>query len=529
MKTGPEGNERRWEVWQSLFPVVVGAAFVGWMLVNWTRLGWLAGFHDVVILPVVLKGIYANTILLWSLASAIALAMILWPDGRIWPIVSLTAAVGLLGWLVVYGMARNSPWTSFPLIAILVYVLLRYLWRFVLRVPGLARWLFRELSSYTENNPRCDQYFDAMRAAWIGGDGDQSLWNGEDRRTRPKGRWAKSFTLLRDGLRPVIWIVKLIVWRPIPQRLRHSWLEQILRQYEAEAVWHFRRVQTGATADWDEKWKKLLQATDAISEYTIFGPSHFKLASRESADLDALTVTAARYDRLSRMVLCRMLWYANTIADESGDLPEAVPECWDALLKYRKMALARSVTFRQLYVFGESPAIEEQIDTLTGKSVQGQDAIQRWLLLTSLVLNQQVPDSSFHEVLARLRQQLEGFLDSKTTSSADQVLMVRKALELAFDLREMGWCQMLMATLWYEVPSGDEKLYDVEDAVFDGHSNYRVALRVDTSELQLAAWRAAAVAFSRAGCHEYVDRIKDEVRKRKDLENSRNQRHAAVA
>ena len=164
-----------WSGW-GLRLLAVTAAAVGawWLLPRWLPYP-LATLHDELILPLVLKGVYGNTSLAWLLGAACVLCLLLWPHRARWRSLVLWIVVVILivPWITMYEMWRNAFLSSALLIAVLAYVVLRYLWvSAVVLAPVLGERMHRSLLLYAksphERRQYCDAirlYYDAMRAA----------------------------------------------------------------------------------------------------------------------------------------------------------------------------------------------------------------------------------------------------------------------------------------------------------------------------------------------------------------------------
>jgi hypothetical protein len=535
----PERGETSWQLWRVVVPVAVAAAVAAWFAQRGLRLpAYIAQFHDDKILWVVLKGIYAPPGILAACAALAAVVLLLYPHGRVWPVATILVAALAAGWIVSYEMWRNAPWASVFVMGVSAYVLARYAWKLIVRIPLFGRIPFAFLEAYVSSNPRAEGYYDAIMGTSTRADGsapavdDRALWQ-RAKADSPAGRWARWFAKAaqpyRQDAHPA-WLgwVRLLNGHRVPASLRNHWLRQILLRREEQARANFRKDQCSPDGgQWKQAMDLLITACEARAEYLAFDPaSHPEESER-------LLEVAALYDHLARLTLIRQMWLANTEPPEPAPGDAAgmnqftvalgkIDDEWKALRAQRRTLLGRAAKFRALYLGlpadGDAAAELKVLGELSRKNAKvGGKAVQLLVLAISRIQETQFAGKGWAPADAEMAEQLSSQLGEALECAGrararDRAMAARKALELAIDCRSPRWAQIV---LWMQLLSerapGREEDYD--DAAFEGHIYWFLARTIDADELRLVLYRQAAEAFRIARRPQEFNALRDEVRR----------------
>jgi len=502
---------RSWTRWGRRFAVALAAALAGWwglQAVPWPLL--VAEFHDWVVLPVLLKVVYANGNVLWLCTTFCAVALLLRPHGRVYPALAVLAGATFLGWAVLYEMWRNALASSAVLAAVLAYVLARYHWVGVMRVPLAARLVFRCLRRCVEADHRCATLFDAIRAAsgpFLSRGPGAGIWErrNEPVKTAGLGFWGEAYGLLarlhRRRVWPVLALARLICGRRVPGSVRWFWLSRILEALYEGARYNVSR-QEQRQDNWIRVWHHLIEVSEARAEQGAFNTAALGKGS------PILPRVAETYDLLSRIGLARQYWLL--IAGQANDDPD-VTAAWRRLREKRQQLIGKSVQLRREYLGlpplteGEVPAGETASVSLAGERPEEvAQALTLRMSYCQLAMNSPGGQNGAREVMQRLTDDLRRFYQQHRDYWRPVAL---KAIELGLDAGDLQWTHPILV----ERPAQAGADADASGARLEGHFWWRIARELPAGAAARNAWRKVAEAFANGGCQDEFECLRQEI------------------
>jgi len=512
-------------------PTIVLLSVPVWILLGamvWPR--DLAEAYDRTVLPVALRVVYGQPVILWLCAAGCIAALLLWPHRWAWPLVAACAGAVFLGWVIWYEMWRNAVLSTVLVGAAAAYALARYLWVPIVRGTRLPGWrMYRSLRRYVERQSRCDLYYDAIRAFCRPASGDSDspaarLWRrGGAVQSRGTGIWGRLFAVparwyragwtsagRRARAQPCavqMELARLIARRQVPASLEIQWLWQAL-----ERLWRRRTGEVTRSAGDPERWTAaydaLVEVTEARAEYLAFDPPSLPPSA------PALAQAAEMYDDLCRIALTRQLWILNTQCPDPalGAVPEDLQGQWEKLDDQRRRLGGNAVILRQRFCGVTAPdRLTEKMQAVLAPAAGDADSPRRRAQKVILAISycQQALAETDERALpaSGLVARLTGAIHRlwRDPQAADRRAVAQKAVELSADSGDYRWAQDVLSIPWPEWPEGE---------LLAGHVYWRLARTTHDDRLQADASRQAALAFLRGRWGDELEALKAEVRDR---------------
>jgi hypothetical protein len=500
-----------------------------WRIHGWRLLGWLvvvlaigvffrvvgprnilggtlaASLHDRVLLPVVLKWIYAS-VWLFPCIGLLSLLLVLRPEGRWFRTVVMVLAGSFCLWAVIYEMWHNALTSTAVVAAVLLYVIGRYLWvPCTSAVRGIARRIYFSMRRYALAEKEQGGsygairiYYDAIRAFSLPSQHSSGptprLWDRSARPVDPAdagllgevagAAWLvgalfflplvalAAFLLRQDHrfwrwllARPAGWyrekdftgmlplwirVGRFLVHRKIPASLEFEWLRNLLDNLVTAARIQLHKNQ-GDRLTWLTAYRNLADAIGARVEYAIFDLDATPRKSRHLAD------AADDFDELSRIALVRQISVANV---DHGD--SQAQGRWKELTPYRVASIQKALLLREhARGNGQTDDPQQRLQGLVAAADRrgADDAnVQNMVLTMSYCqlallgeLDLPKPEATVFALLGRVGTMAQA-------SPSSRRALAWKAIELACDVGEFRLAMDLLALNWTSARPSPSKL-----------------------------------------------------------------------
>ncbi|MFO7904863.1 MAG: hypothetical protein ACQESR_12750 [Planctomycetota bacterium] len=365
--------KQSWYVWGYLLLGSLGAGFLLWEVVFrlLQNVSPLAALHNEVVLPFVLRAVYAETAITVACVLLAVAALFFWPHNLIARVSAVLVTLVFSYWLFHCSMWYYAYIPSMCVAVFLLYSITRYLWVVLFRaslwhaaavsavlailllfvadrLSGFLYWCaavtvipfampliragsYRAVRRLVQsNNSRGVQlYYDAIRYFHLPPlsnkhAGLAGFWNrAVDSRMQGRSFWERLFVLFARGYRRrcgsgstldgvLLLPARLITGRLSPRRLQCTWLAELLKAQESHQLAWFYDEPSQAIARPDEHLQRMIEAAENHWEYHYFTPARLANNPPEICRL------ALKYERMSRIALAMRARLVNVQQDRKA-------------------------------------------------------------------------------------------------------------------------------------------------------------------------------------------------------------------